>query len=264
MTIDELEKIKTWFLTYAEQCMQCGSDCREQLEPRQEHALLVTEECRLLADALGWSADRVCTGEAIGLLHDAGRFSQYADFRTFVDSDSVDHCRCGYDVVKNAGILEPLAPIEQRIILNGIRYHNLKGVRSRSQLESLPYIHLIHDADRIDRFRITLVLIKEHTKERTLSVFSDGPVSQHVLKKISVSRPVSRKNIASTLDFYLFRLSSVFTIHYPQTFRRLLESGMFEEITRRLPDDRTVLEAVTVMRACLKKGATLKTLYQSM
>ncbi len=256
MTIDELEKIKTWFLTYTEQCMQCGTDCREQLEPRQKHTLLVAKECRLLADDLDWSSDRTYIGEAIGLLHDVGRFSQYADFRTFVDSDSVDHCRRGYDLVKNAGILAPLTPIEQRIILNGIRYHNLKGVRSRSQPESLPYIHLVHDADRIDRFRITLVLIKEHTRERTLSVSLDGPVSQHVLKKISTGRSVSRKNIESTLDFYLFRLSSVFTIHYPQTFRRLLESCMFEKVVKRLPDDRTIQDAAEGMLAYIKKRAS--------
>ena len=256
MTIDDLEKIKTWFLTYARQCMQCGPDCREQLEPRLEHTLSVAVECRLLAHALGWSADRAYTGEAIGMLHDTGRFSQYADFRTFVDSDSVDHCIHGYDIVKKSGILGSLATVEERIILDGIRHHNLKGIQLRSLTDSLPYIHLVHDADRIDRFRMTLALIKESTRDRNLSVGSDGPVNEHILTTIAGNESVSRKEIASTLDFYLFRLASVFTIHYREAYRRLLESGMFEEIVARLPDDGSIREAVEGMRAYLTKRAS--------
>ena len=255
MTADDLEKIRTWFLSFAEQCMQCRPDCRDQLYPRLEHTLTVTEECRSLANDLGWSFNQIRIGEAIGLLHDTGRFSQYADFRTFVDANSVDHRRYGYDVVKKSGILDPLPPVEQRIILDSIRYHNLKGVRSRLQPESLPFIYLIHDADRIDRFRITLILIQEITRTRLLDIRLDGPLNQIILDKIFKRKTVPRKNISSTLDFYLFRLSSVFSIHYPHTFRRLHESGMFEEIVGKLPDKRIIHEAVDVMRSHLNKRA---------
>ena len=252
MTADEFKTVKTWFNRNVDMHMNISSDIREILQPRLEHCGHVSENSRELAEDLHLEQDGQLTAAAVGLLHDIGRFSQYAEFGSFIDKETVSHSERGYEIAEKSSVLLSLCPGDRQKILDGIRYHNSKEFEVRAHPESIDYIKLLRDADRIDRFRITLELIQHDSAARKFSVRDDGPVNPAVLDRICRHKSAAKKIIASTLDFYLFRLSSVFDIEYDVTYRRISESGIFREIFSYLPDDERIVGAVECLAEYLE------------
>ena len=253
MTAEEFKSVQAWFERNVEMHMNINSGTREILQPRLVHCGHVSENCRALAVDLKQKPAGQLTAAAVGLLHDIGRFSQYAEFGSFIDRETVSHSERGYEIAEKSTVILSLSSGDRQNILDGIRYHNSKDFAAKAHPESIDYIKLLRDADRIDRFRITLELIQRDSATRKLSVRDDGPVSPKVTDRICKHTSASKKIIGSTLDFYLFRLSSVFDISYEVTYRRVAESGIFREIFSYLPDDERIGAAVECMESYLNE-----------
>ena len=252
MTAEEFKTVQAWFERNVEMHMNINSGIREILLPRLVHCGHVSDNCRALAEDLHLQPGGQMTAAAVGLLHDTGRFSQYAEFGSFIDKETVSHSERGYEIAEKSPVLLSLSPCDRQKILDGIRYHTSKDFAARAHPESIDYIKLLRDADRIDRFRITLELIQHDSAARKLSVRSDGPVNPKVTDRICNHKSASKKIIGSTLDFYLFRLSSVFDIAFGVTYKRVSESGIVGEIVTYFPEHEGIGAAVECMMAYLK------------
>ena len=55
----------------------------------------------------------IYTARAAALLHDAGRFQQYAEYKTFSDALSEDHAELGVKVIQNSGLLDNVKSVQQ-------------------------------------------------------------------------------------------------------------------------------------------------------
>ena len=62
----------------------------------------------LIGKELNLKEKDLILAQTMALLHDIGRFEQYAKYRTFVDKDSVNHAELSVKVIDSNNILESL------------------------------------------------------------------------------------------------------------------------------------------------------------
>jgi len=240
-----LETIRAWFHAYAAEHLRRGR-LSEMMRLKQEHSQRVAREARDLAAELGWSREDQNTAEALGLLHDTGRFSQLEEFGTFRDRDSLNHATRGYEVISRAGILRPCSERRQRQILEGILHHNALRVPDDCDHDTLAFVKLIRDADKLDICRIFRDAIMENRlheyPEIVHHVDLGGPPTPALLEAVRQGRVPKYSLIHSLNDWKLVQLSWVYDMHYRPTFRRLLERRILEDFAAQLPPTPEALE----------------------
>ena len=154
MNSEILEKIKTWFDEYITTHIPEKMLSNQMIQIKLEHSRHVADNCSTIAEELKWDEREILTAEALGLLHDIGRFSQFVEYRTFSDSDSVNHGELGCKVVKHSKILSSISVRHRQCILDGIRHHNHRNLVQDVNPDSMPFLKLIRDADKLDIFRV--------------------------------------------------------------------------------------------------------------
>ncbi len=237
----ELENAKTWFNNYIKTFTPSDIQSAHMIQLKVEHSMNVAVNSRTLAEELKWPKTDVFTAEILGLLHDIGRFSQFAEYGTFTDSNSINHADRGYDVVSQSNILSSLSPIYRQSIFDGILFHNRREIPRNVRPESLPLVKLVRDADKVDIFRV----VSESMEDRKLIEYinnamnlqSNGSINHRALDEIRRKKIVSNENLKSEADFHLMRLSWVFDINYSATFKHIYDKKILEQIIHELPHD---------------------------
>jgi len=244
MTIEELSHIQSWFYEYIRHFILVDDKRRTLIELKIDHSKMVAHNCVMLAEEMSWSSDDVRTADALGLLHDTGRFSQIMEFGTFSDVNSINHGDRGYRDVRDSGVLSLLSEKGRRSILDGIRYHNVKVIPPSLTPVSTRFLKLLRDADKLDIYKIIYRVVKNNQlddhPEITLNIDRNGPISPAVLAEFLASETVSYENIKSLVDFGLTQVSWIYDINYPATFRELVDRRIMEQISEFLPDTEDV------------------------
>lgn len=158
MNDSQLQKTREWFKRYIMVFASIDGALHPFLQLKADHSERVAGNARQLAEDSGWNPADANSVEALGWLHDVGRFSQFATYGTFTDATSVNHGERGEEVVRQSEILSALEPAEQSALLDGIRYHNAKTEPDHLDEEGLRFLKLIRDADKLDIFHIVLIL----------------------------------------------------------------------------------------------------------
>ena len=71
-------KLRDWFTAYAKRFADADGTLHPMQQLKLAHSLRVAKNARLIAEGLAWAAPQVALAEIIGLLHDTGRFPQFA------------------------------------------------------------------------------------------------------------------------------------------------------------------------------------------
>ncbi|MBT4482273.1 MAG: HD domain-containing protein [Candidatus Latescibacteria bacterium] len=257
MNINQLKVIKKWFHAYVEDITPDNDKLIHLIRLKYDHSLHVAENSRLIAEGMKWLKSDINVAEALGLLHDVGRFSQVVEYRTFYDPDSINHGERGFKVVGESGILSALPQNEQMKILDGIKFHNLITIPQYVNSARLRFVKLIRDADKLDIYRIIYDTVKtkifEEHPEIFLNIDFDGPINPAALAQILNKETVSYRNVKSFKDFCLNQLSWMYDINYSLTFRLISEREIFKKVTAILPEDNGVQKAVRSVHAYMKK-----------
>ena len=223
------------------------------VKPRVDHMRRVASLCRSLAIELNWPEEDIATGEVIGYLHDIGRFSQYTEFHTFMDADSVDHTKRAIEEISNKGILDNCSQELRQTILNGIKYHNSRNFIDHVPKESVSFLRLIRDADKLEKYLTLATAFESGAMPSTLLIVDvDGPVHPSAVKSIRRNRKIPKKHIHSQLDYHLLQLSWIFEVTYPETIRHIITSRVIERILDILPPDTPLDEAVKHIKSYIK------------
>ena len=252
MNQQTLNEVRNWFDDYVNRYCQGNGRLHPMLQLKFDHSLRVAVDSRKIASALGWPDKDVGTAEAIGILHDVGRFPQFAKFGTFFDPDSVNHGECGYGVAGESKVLASCSPKNREVILNGIRYHNCRVIPTELEPESLRFLKLIRDADKLDIFYVLSDAIRnkrfvEHP-ELLLNANPKGPANPRLLQEIREQRSGSYKNIDSLIDMNLLQVTWVYGINYSPTFHCIAERRLLEGIRAVMPNDPEIQEVITAAR----------------
>ena len=264
MNIEQFNNIQKWFHKYVKNITPDSGKLITLIQLKLDHSLNTADHSMAIGEDMRWSRSDILTAEALGLLHDVGRFSQLVEFGTFSDTGSINHGECGYKIVKQFNILSPLAPDDQSRILDGIRYHNLAEIPQHINSDSLRFVKLVRDADKLDIFRVISDSIKNNRlddyPEITLNIDINGPVNPSALAQVLNKQIVAYKNVKSLADFGLTQLSWIYDINYKFTFQQIFDRRILEQVTELLPEEKEVQKVVQAVKTFIaqKLQAPLK------
>lgn len=253
MTKEQLQGVRRRFLEFASGFISTAGDMRHMMELKREHCAFVARNCRDLARGEGWTAADIHAAEALGVLHDIGRFPQLEEYGTFLDAQSIDHGKRGWQAVQESGVLDSVEPALKGALLDGVRYHNARLIPTDLPAGHLRWVNLIRDADRLDIYRVVLDAIEtgqlEEHPEIGLGLTRDGGASPETVTAISQGHLPAYSELKTFADFLLLLLSWIDLCEYDMTLKLIGERQVVDRISRHLPQEESVLELVDQFRA---------------
>ncbi len=262
------ESLKAWFESYVDsfrgnaatlQPLACGNPRRVFREPllqiKYDHCHRVSTEALGIATELNWGEAETLMAGVVGLFHDVGRFSQFTEFNTFRDSDSVDHGNRSVEDLCRLGILDGCSGEDRQIILDSIKNHNKMSISDDLSGESLKFAKLVRDADKLDIFYVLSDAIKTRKirefPEIVLNLPEQGSPSEKILKDLEARRLSSYTHAKSVVDLALIQLSWLYELNYKPTYRRIHDRNVINDILESVPDSVHVQKSSEILRKFL-------------
>lgn len=241
MTKKQLGLVRAWFRAYVGRFRDKDGLLPPASELKLVHSGRVAVDAERIASGSGWPEPAVRAASALGLLHDAGRFSQYAEFRTLRDAESVNHAERGAMVLSEENALYSCAPKERDEIIEAVRMHNLKEMPTGLSASGGRLLRLVRDADKLDIFLVVHEIMEtgkyEEYSDFLLKVDVDGPPSEDFIAALSSHSMVNYASARTMADLMLLQLLWIYDINYPAAFRLIVERGVIGRVAARLPED---------------------------
>jgi hypothetical protein len=265
MYVSDLQRFKAWFENYTRSFSARSEDDRENISLKVQHTYNV---CRLIVPiAREETTDHalVLLAETAALFHDVGRFPQYAQYKTFRDSISVNHGKLGAETLAGEKVLAVLAGEEREIILTAVRFHNAFSIPRLHDSTALFCLKLVRDADKLDIWRIFLEFY-ENGKDSLASAAGLGlpdvpEYSDEIIAAVLEKRTASLSSLKSLNDFILLQLSWIYDLNFKPSVRILMEKEIIERFLRFLPRTEDMIHVSRTLsdyaREQLKEGQFL-------
>jgi putative nucleotidyltransferase with HDIG domain len=247
MTGRDLDNLKDRFSEYVRSFY--STDPREQrnISLKKEHTSQVCKTIRLLAEKQSLGPGKILLAETIGLFHDIGRFPQYARYKTFRDSISVNHGKLGAEILAEKEFLRGIDAGESRTIINAVKFHNAFVVPHLQDAEDLFFLRLVRDADKLDIWRIFLDFFEgsddKKASDAGLGLPDTTGYTEEVLSCIQEKKSASLGLLKNLNDFKLLQLSWVFDLNFLTSFELLLKNNYLERLAALLPQTEEILKA---------------------
>ena len=240
------DKIKTWFDGYVGGFYGDDEYLNANIKLKEVHSRRVCGEMLCLADDLALSDNQKATADIIGLLHDVGRFKQFAEYRTYNDTKSVNHCLLGLEVLRQTNILADLDAEERQIIEKAVEYHGLKKLPGDLTGPTLLFARMIRDADKLDVFRVIIEyqeLYERDPENFKLEIdLADEPwCSPEVVEAILNGQLIDYARLQTLNDMRLMQLGWVYDVNFRPTLKRISERKFVDKLLTCLPQTEQIL-----------------------
>ncbi|MCL5022198.1 MAG: HD domain-containing protein [Nitrospirae bacterium] len=257
MTGKELRFFKTWFSEYCGTFSTSVGEDRRNISLKEEHTFRVLEDSGILAAALRLDKEETLLAGTIALFHDLGRFPQYAQFRTFRDSISVNHAALGAEILSEKEVLGDLPEKERMRVIQAVKYHNAYALPDIPDGDTLFSLKLIRDADKLDIWRIFCEYYESPEEEKAsaagLGLPDEGTYSQEVLDSLFERKVVSLASLKTLDDFKLLQLSWIYDLNFTPSLNLLLERDYIQRIMKTLPRTGEILRAAGFLREYVRE-----------
>jgi hypothetical protein len=256
MTGSDLQFFKSWFSEFCKSFHLDDEKEQRNITLKEDHTLHV---CRnILAVARGESLDtnEMMLAETIALFHDIGRFPQYAQYRTFKDSISVNHGLLGANTLLEKKVLDRIPRREHDIIVDAVKFHNAFTVADIVDDDKLRFLKLIRDADKLDIWRVFIEFYESPDEEKPEAVglgLPDIPsYSKEILPLVHSRQIISLAKLKTLNDFKLLQLSWIFDLNFMTSFMLLTERDYISRIAATLPETHEILDTVARVSAYVR------------
>jgi hypothetical protein len=252
MTGNDLTSFRKWFSEYCRSFHSSDAEDQKNISLKEEHTFRVCRNASEITEALLLDDNRKMLAETVALFHDIGRFPQYAKYKTFRDSVSVNHGLLGAQTIVEKGVLQNLSGEEQDIIIQSVTFHNAFSVPKKEREEIVFFIQLIRDADKLDIWRVFLEYYEGSEESRASAVglgLPDLPgYSEDVLSRIYHRKIIALSDIRSLNDFKLLQLSWIFDLNFQPSFAMLAQRDYIQRIAGCLPETEEMKRAVAFLK----------------
>jgi putative nucleotidyltransferase with HDIG domain len=253
MTGGDLEFFKSWFPEFCRTFHL--EDRKEQLNItlKEEHTLHVCENILSVARGESLGGDDMLIAETIALFHDIGRFPQYAKYRTFKDSASVNHGLLGANTLLEQKVLDRLPARDREIIIDAVKFHNAFAIADIDDADKILFLKLIRDADKLDIWRVFIGFYDSTEEERPEAVglgLEDVPAySEEIISHLRNREIISLSRLKTLNDFKLLQLSWIYDLNFTASFMMLSERGYIDRIAATLPQTDEIHDTVALLNA---------------
>ncbi|RJQ51051.1 MAG: HD family phosphohydrolase [Nitrospiraceae bacterium] len=250
MTEADLIYLKKWFADYTRLFYSMNEEDRKNIILKVVHTHNVCGNIVRIAKASTLSDNQIKVAETVALFHDVGRFSQYAEYKTFRDADSVNHGLLGSKILAEKNVLRDLPENERQLIIEAVKFHNAFAIPNVPD-DVLLFLKLIRDADKVDIYRVFIEYYESPAKDRASATafgVPDSPGYSGVMLSCIMNRKVaSYSDIRTENDFRLMKLSWLFDMHFRESIRLLHEKDYISKIADKLPRTEEILKALEVI-----------------
>ena len=257
VTERDLRFLQSWFSQYCRSFYTSNEEDRKNLLLKEDHTRHVCENIRYIVKDMSLKNTEGMLAETIALFHDIGRFPQYAEYKTFRDSISVNHATLGTEILSRENVLGTLSVNEQQIILQAIKFHNAYAVPDLRDDETLLFLKLIRDADKLDIWRVFIEYLALPEKERASAVGLGLPhipeYSEDVLSCVLSRRMASLSMLNTVNDFILMQLSWVYDLNFKISFILFRERSYLKKLISALPSTEAIGKLSLFLEEYLKE-----------
>lgn len=162
----------------------------KNIQLKYNHSYRVANLSKKYAKLLHFSDEEVLLAEAIGLLHDIGRFEQIKKYNSYDDSNNMDHADYGVFLLFEKGLINDFWKREEdyELIKFAIKNHNKLTIPIIDDERIMKFAKLIRDVDKLD-----IIYIYAFLDDVEFNI-SDDCISESVLEDIKSHRVVERIN----------------------------------------------------------------------
>jgi len=240
MEQEQLDNLKEWFETYVAGFYCDDEFVNDNIELKDKHSRTVCDEMAWLTDRLGLSDNQKRIAQAIGLLHDVGRFVQFKKYRTYNDKRSCNHSLLGFEIICEEKILDGLDANERQYIKTAVKHHGDKELPEGLDSETLLYCQLIRDADKIDIYRVVIEYYTQCIEDPAkfnleLDVPDEPWYSQEFVEYLLKGERIDYERMKTFNDVKLLMLSWVYDVNFTPTLERIRQRGFLEKVIDFLP-----------------------------
>jgi len=243
MEKENLLFFRSWFFDYVKKFYSDDLNVQRNIKLKEEHTLRVCENILLIGKSINLDENKLFIAETVALFHDIGRFEQFKKYRTFDDRKSENHAELSVKVLKDSNVLSCLTGNEQELILKSVEFHNLQKIPANLKPDTVLFLKLLRDADKLDIFKVVTEYYEEKDKNPNPALeleLSDEPSYSHEFVDDILNFRASKNNLNTHNDMKLFQLTWLFDINFPVTFKCFKEKNYLEKIIRSLPDDENI------------------------
>jgi hypothetical protein len=263
MTKEEQDSLRTWFERYIDRFRNREGILHPMLELKRCHSLRVAENAGFIAATLSFPESEQHLAEGVGLVHDVGRFTQFAQHGSFRDADTVDHGAEGRRVLEAQNLFFLPDPGDRERLLCVVEYHNRKrmdipcGVSPGQDR----LLRLIRDADKLDIMELVLQAVASDGFRDLTGMLPHirlcRELSPGVLTEAAKTRSVSNGNLSTLADFLVMMATWCYDMNYPPTRRLTVQRDILPRIRRELPDTKAVRELFAGITEAMLKTAKI-------
>jgi len=257
MTRDGLDFLKKWFSEYCSSFYSSNEEDRKNISLKEQHTYNVCKNIVLIAVEQSLTQNEIMLAETAALFHDVGRFSQYAKYKTFNDSISLNHGKLGAGILEKERLLKSLPEDEQELIIHTVKFHNAFSLPTLENQGMILFLKLIRDADKLDIWRVFTEYYGGSEAERASATTLELPdipgYSEEVLSFLYKKQIVPNALLKTLNDFKLLQLSWVYDLNFRTSFRLLLEQDFIKRISAKLPQTEKIKKASLLLQEYANK-----------
>ena len=235
-----LDNFRRWFDAYTSRFLGDDECINTHVRMKQEHTRRTCEEILVLAGQLALDDRQKQIAEVVALFHDVGRFPQFAQYRTFNDTRSIDHSHLGVEILRREGVLDVLRREERQWVETAIEHHGRKSLPANLTGQALLFSKLIRDVDKLDIYQVVIRLYRQYRADPggfpwELELPDEPRYSAEVYEAVMNGRPVEYPMLHTLNDMMLCKLGWVYDMNFAASLARLREQGSLEQILAFLP-----------------------------
>lgn len=260
MLQNDLDACRQWFDRYCRSFLTDNSEDRRNIELKIFHTDRVFINAARICSGEGLDPGTLLLAQAAGLLHDVGRFPQYARYKTYRDSISVNHGKLGAEVIAEENILSGFAEGDRGPIMDAVRFHNAFRCPELADPTTTIVLRVVRDSDKLDIWKIFCDLDDHDSPFKPSAAMLDLPelpdYSDKALQCLEEQRLVTLADLTTVNDFRLMQLSWTYDLNYSASFLLLNEQGFIDRYAAHLPATAAIIDAVLALKAFVAKKIT--------
>lgn len=205
---------------------------------KREHTDRVCDAMQMLCASLGLDEQKTARACTAAMVHDMGRFPQFARYQTYNDSQSKNHAALSCGQIVRTGILSHLPDTDRRLILKAVALHNRPRVPQGlgSDLDQLA--RLLRDADKIDIYNV----MKAHYLSRetgrgfiTHDLADDGQVPRAVVQSLLDTRENNYVGVTTLNAMKVFQAGMVYDLNFPAAAAAIRDMAVIPVLLSGIP-----------------------------
>ena len=256
MTDDILAKAQSYFDEFTKSYIKTSEvDVVDNLKLKKEHSLRVAELSVLIAQAQQLEKGDCKFAGLIGLVHDIGRFPQFAEHRSFDDFKSEDHASHGVKLLEETEFFNEISDVDQQVIKHAIETHNKLTITSKDK-RTILFCQILRDANKLDIWDMAVSLLKKDGSFTNKAFCYNLPMisglSEVVIRTISNGKVIQKKDLQSVNDYKLFLMSQIYDLNFKFSFDVLNKKQNIKKIYDTLPKRDDVINCYRQIRLLIE------------